>query len=167
MTEREQEIAAARAAHPQIQSGTVVKPRLSFILSGGQAPAPEDNEKALSAEQKQPEPGRENYSRVVPGARTSVRSSLSSQPARSSSNAAESFSSPPRSGGEAAPGRRGKAPYSLKLTHTVPSALETHNRLPGFQEALQAAHDRRPAVVDSAERIRILLDILGQQVLVN
>ena len=50
LTEREQEIAAAH--HPKIEAMSSVKPRLSFILSGGAAPAPEDNEKALSPEQK-------------------------------------------------------------------------------------------------------------------
>jgi hypothetical protein len=47
LTEREQEIAAARAAHPA-QGTQVVKPRLSFILSGGAAPIAEENEIALS-----------------------------------------------------------------------------------------------------------------------
>src|SRR4051812_34382751 len=51
-TEREEQIAAARAAHP-VQPATTVKPRLSFILSGGQAPVPEDNDSALTAEQKE------------------------------------------------------------------------------------------------------------------
>jgi hypothetical protein len=51
MTEREQQIAAARAARPVIPN-PAVKPRLSYILSGGQAPAPEDNEHAT---QKSPE----------------------------------------------------------------------------------------------------------------
>jgi hypothetical protein len=45
VTEREQEIAAARAAHPVLPSSQV-KPRLSFILSGGAAPAPQENESA-------------------------------------------------------------------------------------------------------------------------
>jgi hypothetical protein len=52
VTEREQQIAAARAAHAA-QAAQQIKPRLSFILSGGAAPAPEENESALSAvEQK-------------------------------------------------------------------------------------------------------------------
>jgi hypothetical protein len=51
LTEREQQIAAARATHAQ--AAQAIKPRLSFILSGGAAPAPEENESALSAvEQK-------------------------------------------------------------------------------------------------------------------
>ncbi len=51
VTEREQQLAAARAqhtAHPTSQ----VKPRLSFILSGGKAPVPEENDAALTPEQK-------------------------------------------------------------------------------------------------------------------
>jgi predicted RNA-binding Zn-ribbon protein involved in translation (DUF1610 family) len=51
VTEREQQIAAARAARPVIPN-QVVKPRLSYILSGGKAPAPEDNEHATHPEQK-------------------------------------------------------------------------------------------------------------------
>jgi hypothetical protein len=51
MTEREQQIAAARAARPVVTT-TTVKPRLSYILSGGQAPVPEENESAAHAEQK-------------------------------------------------------------------------------------------------------------------
>jgi hypothetical protein len=52
LTEREQQIAAARAAHA-VQVTPPIKPRLSFILSGGAAPPPEENESALSgAEQK-------------------------------------------------------------------------------------------------------------------
>lgn len=50
VTEREQQIAAARAH--TTEPVTHVKPRLSFILSGGQAPAPEENESALTEEQK-------------------------------------------------------------------------------------------------------------------
>lgn len=46
MTEREQQIAAARAAHAQ--TAPVIKPRLSFILSGGQAPPREENESAVT-----------------------------------------------------------------------------------------------------------------------
>lgn len=56
MTEREQQIAAARAAHPE--SKKAIKPRLSFILSGGQAPVAEDNRSALHHE----EPKNENES---------------------------------------------------------------------------------------------------------
>ena len=51
VTEREQQIAAARTH--STEPITHVKPRLSFILSGGQAPAPEENESALTEEQKQ------------------------------------------------------------------------------------------------------------------
>jgi hypothetical protein len=52
LTEREQQIAAARAAHP-VAPNSHVKPRLSFILSGGAAPVPEENESAMhSVEQK-------------------------------------------------------------------------------------------------------------------
>jgi hypothetical protein len=55
VTEREQEIAAARAAHPVLPSSQV-KPRLSFILSGGEAPAAQENESAShSVEQKHSE----------------------------------------------------------------------------------------------------------------
>jgi hypothetical protein len=54
MTEREQQIAAARAARPIIPP-PAVKPRLSYILSGGQAPAPEDNEHATQPQEKHPE----------------------------------------------------------------------------------------------------------------
>lgn len=46
LTEREQQIAAARAAHAA-QTAQSIKPRLSFILSGGAAPPPEENESAL------------------------------------------------------------------------------------------------------------------------
>lgn len=51
VTEREQQLAAARAH--TTEPVTHVKPRLSFILSGGKAPIPEENESALSEEQKQ------------------------------------------------------------------------------------------------------------------
>jgi DNA-directed RNA polymerase subunit RPC12/RpoP len=54
MTEREQQIAAARAARPVIPMPTV-KPRLSYILNGGEAPAKEENEHATHPEQKPPE----------------------------------------------------------------------------------------------------------------
>ena len=47
MTEREQQIAAARAARP-VAPMPAVKPRLSYILSGGQAPMREENEHAQS-----------------------------------------------------------------------------------------------------------------------
>ena len=40
LEERERQIAVAREAHP-IQVSTPVKPRLSYILSGGEAPAPQ------------------------------------------------------------------------------------------------------------------------------
>src|SRR5262245_59461013 len=49
LTEREQQIAAARAAHP-MQGLPAVKPRLSFILSGGEAPRAEENQTALHPE---------------------------------------------------------------------------------------------------------------------
>ena len=51
LTEREQQIAAARAAHP-LNPSPAVKPRLSYILSGGQAPPPAENESASHAEHK-------------------------------------------------------------------------------------------------------------------
>lgn len=52
LTEREQQIAAARATQAAHAAQTV-KPRLSFILSGGAAPIREENESALSnVEQK-------------------------------------------------------------------------------------------------------------------
>jgi hypothetical protein len=51
LTEREQQIAAARAAHP-VLAMPPVKPRLSYILSGGQAPPPAENESATHLEQK-------------------------------------------------------------------------------------------------------------------
>lgn len=54
VTEREQQLAAARAAHPVV-STSKVKPRLSFILSGGAAPVQEENAHATDAEQKNPE----------------------------------------------------------------------------------------------------------------
>lgn len=54
VTEREQQIAAARAARPVVTTSTV-KPRLSYILSGGQAPVPEENESAAHAEPKHAE----------------------------------------------------------------------------------------------------------------
>lgn len=46
VTEREQQIAAARAA--RAQSEPAIKPRLSFILSGGEKPPPEENESAVT-----------------------------------------------------------------------------------------------------------------------
>lgn len=46
VTEREQQIAAAREAHAQSNPG--IKPRLSFILSGGAAPPPEENHSAVN-----------------------------------------------------------------------------------------------------------------------
>jgi hypothetical protein len=54
LTEREQQLAAARAAHPVVPM-PAVKPRLSYILSGGQAPVPEENESALHVEHHQPD----------------------------------------------------------------------------------------------------------------
>jgi hypothetical protein len=51
-TEREHQIAEARAHRP-IEVATTVKPRLSFVLSGGQAPAPEENDSAVTPEQKE------------------------------------------------------------------------------------------------------------------
>jgi hypothetical protein len=57
LTEREQQIAAARAAHAA-QAAPPVKPRLSFILSGGEAPPPEENKMALAgAEPKKTDAG--------------------------------------------------------------------------------------------------------------
>jgi len=58
LTEREQQLAAARAAHP-VQPVQNVKPRLSFILSGGAAPVPEENQTALNHGEHKPhdEPG--------------------------------------------------------------------------------------------------------------
>ncbi|HXT10677.1 MAG TPA: hypothetical protein VN873_03875 [Candidatus Angelobacter sp.] len=54
LTEREQQLAAARKEHAAHASQ--IKPRLSFILSGGAAPVPEENQKALEPpEQKNPE----------------------------------------------------------------------------------------------------------------
>jgi len=61
MTEREQQIAAARAAHPVLAMPTV-KPRLSYILNGGEAPPPAENEHATHPEQKHPEEHRESKS---------------------------------------------------------------------------------------------------------
>lgn len=54
-TLREQEIAAARAAH-SAQPVSYVKPRLSFILSGGQAPVPEENKAAARSKENKPSP---------------------------------------------------------------------------------------------------------------
>jgi hypothetical protein len=54
VTEREQQLAAARAAHPVVPN-VAVKPRLSYILSGGKAPVQEENENATHLEQKPPE----------------------------------------------------------------------------------------------------------------
>ena len=51
VTHREEELAAARAVH-KAQPTSKVKPRLSFILSGGQAPPREENDAALTPEQK-------------------------------------------------------------------------------------------------------------------
>ena len=51
LTEREEQLAAARAVHTA-QASKPVKPRLSFILSGGKAPAREENESALRPEEK-------------------------------------------------------------------------------------------------------------------
>lgn len=51
VTHREEELAAARAEH-KAQPTSQIKPRLSFILSGGQAPPPEENDAALTPEQK-------------------------------------------------------------------------------------------------------------------
>jgi hypothetical protein len=51
ITHREEELAAARAQH-STQPTSQVKPRLSFILSGGQAPPPEENDAALTSDQK-------------------------------------------------------------------------------------------------------------------
>jgi len=46
MTEREQQIAAARAERPVVPM-PAVKPRLSYILSGGEAPAQDENAHAI------------------------------------------------------------------------------------------------------------------------
>ena len=54
MTEREHQLAAARAARPVVPV-QAVKPRLSYILNGGEAPRREENEHATHPEQKQPE----------------------------------------------------------------------------------------------------------------
>jgi ribosomal protein S27E len=51
VTHREEELAAARQEH-KAQPTSQVKPRLSFILSGGQAPPREENDAALTPEQK-------------------------------------------------------------------------------------------------------------------
>ena len=54
LTEREQQIAEARKVHA-VQITPPVKPRLSFILSGGAAPPREENESAVhNGEQKDP-----------------------------------------------------------------------------------------------------------------
>jgi hypothetical protein len=54
LTEREKKLVAARAAHaPTISK--VVKPRLSFILSGGQAPVKEENSAAADEDKKPPD----------------------------------------------------------------------------------------------------------------
>ncbi len=53
VTEREAQLAAARAA--SAHNTKTVKPRLSFILSGGQAPAREENEHALEEPHKEPD----------------------------------------------------------------------------------------------------------------
>jgi hypothetical protein len=50
MTEREKQLAAARAEHPVVPT-PIVKPRLSYILSGGQAPVQEENESATQTPQ--------------------------------------------------------------------------------------------------------------------
>ena len=52
LTEREQQIAAARASRPVIPT-PAVKPRLSYILSGGEAPVAEENQTALKVEHKE------------------------------------------------------------------------------------------------------------------
>ncbi|HWD92450.1 MAG TPA: hypothetical protein VG938_08875 [Verrucomicrobiae bacterium] len=49
VTEREHQIAEARKVHAA-QGGQPVKPRLSFILSGGAAPDPEENQAALQTD---------------------------------------------------------------------------------------------------------------------
>jgi hypothetical protein len=51
LTEREQQIAAARAARPVVPT-PAVKPRLSYILSGGEAPVAEENHSAVHPEHK-------------------------------------------------------------------------------------------------------------------
>jgi hypothetical protein len=51
LTEREQQIAAARAAHAA-QTTQALKPRLSYILSGGEAPVAEENHSAMHPEHK-------------------------------------------------------------------------------------------------------------------
>ena len=64
MTEREQQI-AARAARPVVTTSNV-KPRLSYILSGGQAPVQEENESAAHAEQKHDSPHAKTLSENSP-----------------------------------------------------------------------------------------------------
>ena len=54
MTEREQQLAAARAARPVVTTSNV-KPRLSYILNGGEAPPREENEHATHPEQNHAE----------------------------------------------------------------------------------------------------------------
>jgi len=54
MTKREQKIAAARAAHP-MQPNPAVKPRLSYILSGGEAPVPAENQTASGHGEQKPD----------------------------------------------------------------------------------------------------------------
>jgi hypothetical protein len=54
LTEREQQIAEARKVHA-VQIAPPVKPRLSFILSGGAAPPREENESAVHSEHKGPD----------------------------------------------------------------------------------------------------------------
>jgi len=61
LTEREQQIAAARAARPVIPQ-PAVKPRLSYILNGGEAPPPAENEHATHPEQKHPDEHQETKS---------------------------------------------------------------------------------------------------------
>ena len=54
LTEREKQIAAARAEHP-VLAMPQVKPRLSYILSGGEAPPSAENESATHPEQNHSE----------------------------------------------------------------------------------------------------------------
>jgi hypothetical protein len=61
LTEREQQIAAARAAHPVLAMPSV-KPRLSYILSGGQAPPPAENESATHVEHTPPDESHDHKS---------------------------------------------------------------------------------------------------------
>lgn len=56
ITEREKQLAAARAAHP-MQPIPAVKPRLSYILSGGRAPVPEENQTAINHAEPKPQDG--------------------------------------------------------------------------------------------------------------